>query len=354
MPPRLSKLRIAEVAPLWARLPPKNYGGIEYGMTLLTNELVQRGHDVTVFASGDSITSGRLRSVCEKSILELMSEGRAANYQYYVAAMMAEVLAAADEFDIIHNHLDCEWIPFGDVTPVPMLFTYHTMLSGDDEWITQHCPRVPVNGISHNQISGVQAGRAEPIPVIYNSCDFDAYAFRPEPGEYLAFLGRMSHNKNPAGAIAITRELGMPIVLAGKPQDAVEEKYFAEEVAPLIDGDRVRHIGPVNPAQKSEFLSRASALIFPIQWPEPFGIVMAEAMAAGVPVVAHRLGSVAEVVDEGITGYTSDSLEGLAALVPRALELDRASIRAHARERFHFTRMVDEYEALFQQLRRAD
>lgn len=346
----MSKLRIAQIAPLWARLPPKTYGGIEYAVTLLTEELVRRGHDVTLYASGDSITSCRLRSVCARNVLDLMSEGAAANYQSYVGAMMAEALRDAGEFDLIHNHLACEWIPFGTATRTPMLFTCHTALSADDEWIMRRYPQVPIQGISHSQVRAVQAERAEPIPVIYNSCDFDAYECRRAPGEYLAFLGRMSFNKNPLGAIRLAREVGMPIVLAGNPQDGPEELYFAEHIKPLIDGNRVRHIGAVDARQKSDFLSRAAALIFPIQWAEPFGIVMVEAMACGVPVVAHRLGSVSEVVEEGITGYTADSIDGLAELVPKALALDRAAIREQARRRFHFTRMADEFEALYRQL----
>jgi glycosyltransferase involved in cell wall biosynthesis len=185
------------------------------------------------------------------------------------------------------------------------------------------------------------------FPIVYNGCDFDAYEPRYETGEYLAYLGRMSPAKNPLGAIRIAKACKLPIVLAGQPQNAAEDLYFTQEIKPLLDGETVRWIGAVNHPQKNELLRKAMALIFPIQWDEPFGLVMIEAMACGTPVVAHRRGSVAEVVDDGITGYHSGAIEGMEDLVPHALALDRQTVREHARSRFGFQRMVDDYVALY-------
>jgi glycosyltransferase involved in cell wall biosynthesis len=187
--------------------------------------------------------------------------------------------------------------------------------------------------------------------VVYNGCDFAAFEPRFEPGRYLTFLGRMSPEKNPLGAIQIAQACDVPIVLAGVPQNPKEAEYFEANIRPLLDGERVRWIGSVNHPQKVMLLRNAAALLFPIQWDEPFGLVMIEAMACGTPIVAHRRGSVEEVVDQGVTGFHSASMDALSDLVSQALALDRREVRRHAETRFGFRAMVDAYEALYSEVR---
>jgi len=343
-------LRIAQVAPLWTRIPPATYGGIELLMKLLIDEQVARGHEVTLFASGDCFTEAKLHPVMELNLTETTERGEAYCYEYYMSSAMAEVQARAGDFDIIHYHLSTAWLPLAATTATPGLFTIHTCPHVDDEFVFQRWPQVAVNGISACQMHGAGVRLGREFPIVHNGCDFDAYEPSFEPGSYLAYLGRMSVEKNPLDAIRVARTAEMPIVLAGQPQNAREQQYFAEQVQPLIDGDMVRWIGPVNHTQKNELLRDAAALIFPIQWDEPFGLVMIEAMACGTPVVAHRRGSVQEVVDDGITGYHASVIDALAELVPQALELDRAKVRAHAEARFGFRAMTDSYVDLYRQL----
>lgn len=342
-----NKLRIAQIAPLWTPIPPTTYGGIELLLALLCDELVARGHDVTLFASGDCRTRAKLRSVIPANLSALMARGDALMHEYYLNAAMADALAAQDEFDVLHFHLSPTLLPLAAAARKPCIFTYHTSPHADDEWALRRYPQVPVATISRAQFAQTSARLGREFPVIYNGVDFSAYAPSFEPGKYLAFLGRMSPQKNPLDAILIAKEAGLPIVLAGKPQNAEEEHYFAEKVQPHIDGERVRWIGPANHAQKTELLRHAAALVFPIAWDEPFGLVMIEAMACGCPVLGVRRGSVGEVVDEGITGFTAATPGDLAALVPAVLALDRAKVRTHAESRFSHIKMVDDYLALY-------
>ena len=343
-------LRIAQVAPLWTSIPPQSYGGIELLMKLLADELVARGHDVTLFASGDCRTAAKLHEVCPMNLVDLVAAGKAYMYEYYASAAVASVIARQEEFDVIHYHLSPAWLPIAATARTPGLFTMHTSAHLDDEFVLRTWPQVTVAGISRAQMHGSSIRLGREFPIVYNSCDFSAYEPSFEPGKYLVFLGRMAHAKNPAGAINIARAAGMPLVLAGRPQNGEEERYFAEHVQPFIDGDQIRWIGPVNHAQKTKLLREAAALLFPIQWDEPFGLVMIEAMACGTPVIAHRRGSVGEVVDDGITGYSSPVMDALPELLPLALQLDRESVRAHAEERFGYRKMVDEYETLYRQI----
>lgn len=343
-------LRIAQVAPLWTRIPPATYGGIEVLMKLLVDDLVARGHDVTLFASGDCFTDAKLHPVTELNLTETFERGEAYCYEYYMSAAMAEVLARAKDFDVIHYHLSSAWLPLAATCATPGLFTMHTCPHVDDEFVFRRWPQVAVNGISHCQMRTAEVRSGREFPIVPNGCDFGAYDPCFEPGEYLAYLGRMSFEKNPLDAIRIARAVEMPIILAGQPQNPKEQQYFAEQIQPLIDGDNVRWLGPVNHAHKNELLRHASALLFPIQWDEPFGLVMIEAMACGTPVVAHRRGSVEEVIDDGITGFHAGVIDALAELVPRALALDRRQIRAHAEARFGYRAMVDNYLALYRRL----
>ena len=348
------KLRIAQLSSLWTPIPPLAYGGIERVMKLLIDELVARAHHVTLFSSADCTTAAALHPVCEMNLTELTAANRAYLFEYYANSMVAEVLQQAADFDIIHYHVGTAWIPFAALSPTPSLFTLHTSPTVDDEWIFRRWPGVPVAGISRRQMHGPGLRLGRNFPVVANACDFDAFDPSYERGEYLAFLGRMGPGKNPLDAIRIAHAAGMPLVLAGQPQNGPEEIYFAEQIKPLIDGEVVRWIGPVNHAQKNELLRHAAALLFPIQWDEPFGLVMIEAMACGTPVLAHRRGSVEEVVDDGITGFHAGVMDALVELVPRVLQLDRRTVREHARARFGHHRMVDEYLALYASLLQRD
>ena len=339
----MSKLRIAQVAPVWTAVPPNTYGGTERRVYLLTEELVRRGHQVTLFASADSVTSATLRAVCQINLIESMEKGDAYAYDYYANANLAEALRDASSFDVINCHLGSPWIPLGTASRTPVLHTLNTALTVDDIWMLAHYPEVPVSALSHSQIATVPLPRREKIAVVYNGCDFDAFEALETPGKYLAFLGRMGPLKNPYGAIRIAQEVGIPIVLAGHPQDRTEVEYFNEQIMPLIDGKNVNYIGLVNHAQKNELLKHAAALLFPIQWVEPFGNVMIEAMACGTPVLACNYGSVGEVIDPGKTGFYADSVEALPALIPQILSLDRQLVRQHARQRFSHKNMTDGY-----------
>ena len=345
-----NKLRIAQVAPRWTPIPPATYGGIELLLALLCDELTARGHDVTLFASGDCRTAAKLRAVIPVNLGELMSRGDALMYEYYLNAAMAAVLAAQDEFDIIHCHLPPAWLPFAAAMRTPCTFTLHTSPHADDEWAMRNFPQAGAVAISHAQVAAASERLGRKFPVVYNGVDFAAYDASFDPGKYLAFLGRMSPEKNPLDAIRIARAADMPIVLAGRPQNAAEETYFREKVQPLIDGERVRWIGLVNHPQKVELLRHAAALVFPIQWDEPFGLVMIEAMACGAPVLAVRRGSVAEVVDESATGFTAATPDELAPLVAKTCALDRRKVREHAAARFGHGKMVDDYLAHYRSL----
>jgi glycosyltransferase involved in cell wall biosynthesis len=343
-------LRIAQVSPLWTSVPPANYGGIELLLKLLVDDLVAKGHAVTLFGTGDCRTKGELVSVADACITEMMARGDAYAYEHYANAAVAEALRRASEFDVIHYHLTPAWIPLASVSGRASLFTLHTCAVKDDEWAFARYPEVEVACISRFQIAETAARLGRVFPVVYNGCDFGAYSPVYEPGQYLAFLGRMSHAKNPAGAIAIAKAVGMPLVLAGQPQNAEEEHYFAQEVKPHIDGEQVRWIGPVNHAQKEELLQHASALVFPIQWDEPFGLVMIEAMACGTPVLGVRRGSVGEVVTEGVTGFSASLPGELTELVEAAVRLDRRTVRVEAEAKFGYRKMVDSYVELYRRL----
>jgi glycosyltransferase involved in cell wall biosynthesis len=228
----------------------------------------------------------------------------------------------------------------------------HTQLGPDDTWVLKKYPDVPVTAISRFQIHAAQSLPRPNIPVVYNGIDFDAFTPEFAPGKYLVFLGRLSYDKNPLDAIRLAKKAGMPIILAGNAQGKKEVAYFESEIEPLIDGENVQYAGLVNHAQKNKLLREAAALLFPVQWHEPFGLVMIEAMACGTPVVAHNLGSISEVVDNGITGYHATSIDAISDLIAPALALDRRKVREHAMERFGYRRMVDAYLKIYHSLQK--
>jgi glycosyltransferase involved in cell wall biosynthesis len=340
-------MKIAQIAPLWGDVPPRTYGGVELLVALMARELTARGHDVTLYASGASALAVQaIRSVHEKNLFDLTCEEKAFTYEYYMGALVARALQEARSFDVLHFHVGAQWVPFTESLATPALFTLHTQLSVDDAWILQRHPRQHVIGVTHSQTATL--GRVS--PVIYSGIDLDAYSPRHEHGTYLAFLGRMSAFKNPLDAITAAACLDMPILLAGAPGDEAETAYFDQHIKPLIDGCRVIYLGALGHAEKNDFLGKAGALLFPIHWEEPFGLVMVEAMACGTPVVAYGRGSVPEIVDSGVTGFVGHTVDDLVELVPRALQLDRAAVRERAEQRFDYRRMVDEYVSVYRAL----
>jgi glycosyltransferase involved in cell wall biosynthesis len=341
------RLRIAQVAPLYARIPPSTYGGTERIIHGLTEELVRRGHDVTLFAAAGAQTSARLHITRKEPLYETWQRENWRAEFPHVAAMI-EALRYSSRFDLIHFHLGSLSVPLSAIAPVPTLHSLPSPVYPDEAAMLLQSPKARVTARSRAQVEHLPKRRRHAIDIVYNGCDFHFYEFAPGPGRYLAFLGRMGEEKNPLDAIRIAKAAGMPVVLAGAPVEPRDHLYFEAEIRPLIDGRTVNWIGPVNDLQKRELLRDAAALLFPIQWDEAFGIVMIEAMACGVPVLAYECGSVSEVVDAGVTGFYADSLNELIDLVPRALELDRRGVRDHARGRFSLELMADAYLQVYE------
>jgi glycosyltransferase involved in cell wall biosynthesis len=348
-------LRIAQVAPLWMSIPPAGYGGTEMVVHLLTEGLVRRGHEVTLFGPGDSKTSARLHAVGERSVTALMGEGRAHVYDHYANAALSDAVRLAERFDVIHCHLDASRLPLAAIRQADrvagrVVFTLHTCPTPDDAWVLSRYPDVPVVTASRFQASLVPAGRTVQPRVINHGIDLTAYPFCERPGKYLAFVGRMSEQKGPLNAIATAKAAGIPLFMAGRPQNTEEEVYFETRVKPLIDGQAVRYIGPVDHRQKIELLAGAAALLFPITGHESFGLIVVEAMACGTPVVATSVASAPELIDVGVTGFHALAVAELPALVRRAVDLDRGVVRQTAEKRFSQERMIGEYERLYAEL----
>jgi glycosyltransferase involved in cell wall biosynthesis len=343
-------MRIAQVAPLWMTVPPSAYGGTELIIHLLTEELVRRGHHVTLFAPGDSRTAAKLRAVVPDGIDDAMRRGDAIEYGPYANHALAAAVQASEEFEVIHSHLGFATIPIGLGSTARILHTLHAPPSADDLWMLRKYPNADVSAISRYQASAIDQIVTGNVPVVHHGLDFSAYRFSAAPGSYLAFLGRMGPQKSPADAIRVARAAGLPIVLAGQPQNPAEETYFKTSVEPLIDGATVRYLGPVGHDAKVELLRNAAALIFPIQGDEAFGLAMIEAMACGTPVVACDRASVSEIIEPGITGFYAHSVGDLPKLVTDALALDRAAVRRCAQECFSVESMVSGYVDIYESL----
>jgi glycosyltransferase involved in cell wall biosynthesis len=339
-------MRIAQVPPLYEAVPPRLYGGTERVVAHLTDALVQLGHDVTLFASAEAHTLAKLAPVRDQAIrldpAPLKSDLAAHLHQ------LAEVRRRADEFDVIHFHTDMIQFPMFEDMPEKTLTTLHGRLDLKDlAEVYRRWPQFPLVSISDDQ--------RRPLPfanwaaTVHHGMSTELYRFSPRSEGYLAFLGRISPEKRPDRAIAIAAATGRPLRLAAKVDNA-DRAYFEDVIEPLLRDPLVDYIGEIGDGEKSAFLGGADALLFPIDWPEPFGLVMIEAMACGTPVIAWGNGSVPEVVEHGLTGFIVHSLTEAREAVGRLGELDRAAIRARYEERFSATAMAKRYVDIYARL----
>lgn len=341
-------MRIAQVAPLAEAVPPKAYGGTERVVSWLTEELVRRGHEVTLFASGDSVTRARLEPVVP---LALRLENKLSLFHAHTMLQMELVADYAHEFDIIHYHVDYHHFSLSRRSKIPNVTTMHGRLDLPDLALLFDCFReMPVVSISDAQRAPLP--QANWVGTVYHGLPRTLLGFQPNPQGYFAFLGRTSPEKGLDRAIEIANALRQPLRIAAK-VDQADRQYFKEVIEPMLNSPYVEFIGEIDDNQKSEFLGNAKALLFPINWPEPFGLTMIEAMACGTPVVAFKHGSVPEVLSHGITALLVDNMPDAIAAAERIEELDRRVCRETFERRFSVEAMADGYERLFERVANA-
>ena len=338
-------MRIAQVAPLIESVPPKHYGGTERIVSYLTEELVRAGHEVTLFASGDSVTNARLIAPFRRSVRK---NERCKDPMARGVILIDHVVEHAREFDVIHFHTGYLHFAVSRHLPVPHVTTLHGRLDMLDlVRVFDRFRDVPVISISDSQ--------REPVPwanwqaTIYHGLPNDLFRFYPDRGDYLAFLGRISPEKRADRAIEIAKRIDMPLKIAAK-VDRADRRYFKRVVEPLLNDPHVEWVGEISDQHKNEFLGNAYALLFPIDWPEPFGLVMIEAMACGTPVIAYESGSVPEVMEDGITGFVVREPGEAAEAIGRVTDLSRARCREVFETRFTATRMADDYMEVYEQM----
>ena len=338
-------MKIAQVSPLLESVPPRQYGGTERIVSYLTEELVSMGHDVTLFASGDSVTRAHLEAACP---LALRLDAHVADHHGHHLIMFERAFARSGEFDIIHFHTGYIHFPLCRRLGVPHLTTHHGRLDIPELFpLFREFDELPFVSISDSQ--------RRPIPwanwqgTVYNGIPDDLCSFHPERGKYLAFLGRISPEKRLDRAIAIAQRAGMEIKIAAK-IDKLDVDYFNSQIKPLLKDSRVEYLGEISDQEKNDFLGNAHALLFPIDWPEPFGLVMIEAMACGTPVVAYRRGAVPEVMQPGVTGYIVNNLDEAVGAVERIGGLDRQLCRKAFEDRFTARRMTENYLDIYTQI----
>jgi glycosyltransferase involved in cell wall biosynthesis len=340
-------MRIAQVSPLFEAVPPKLYGGTERVVSFLTDELVALGHDVTLFASGDSVTSARLEASWPRA---MRLDGTVRDWIAPHLHMLEQIHRRADEFDIIHCHLD--YLPFSLFSrgPTPFVTTLHGRLDMPElHPMFETFSHAPVISISNAQRRPMP--RAGWLKTVYHGLPRNLLQPLPAERNYLAFLGRIAPEKRVDRAIRIAARCGLKLKIAAK-IDPADKKYFESEIKPLLSQPHVEFIGEIDDAHKSEFLSGAIGLLVPIDWPEPFGLVMIEAMACGTPVLAFNRGSVPEIVDDGVTGFVVEDVDGAVAVVSRLAQLSRTEIRNVFERRFTAQRMAEDYLDAYETLAR--
>jgi glycosyltransferase involved in cell wall biosynthesis len=338
-------MKIAQVAPLYESVPPKYYGGTERVVSYLTEELVRAGHEVTLFASGDSVTKANLVPQCHRS---LRLDEHVIDYFAHHVLLTERVFKDTNAFDMIHSHID--YLPYSMIRRLetPVLTTLHGRLDLEDlVALYQEFSDIPVVSISDAQRKPIT--RINWQGTVHHGLPPDLYAYREAQGSYLAFLGRICPEKRVDDAIEIAKRAGLELRIAAK-VDRVDQEYFDTVVRHLLDHPLIEYVGEIREAEKSEFLGNASALLFPIDWPEPFGLVMIEAFACGTPVIARNLGSVPEVMEHGTTGFVVRNVDEAVSAVKEVPSLSRKRCREVFEERFTVSRMAEDYLTIYQRL----
>jgi glycosyltransferase involved in cell wall biosynthesis len=340
-------MRVAQIAPMYEAVPPSHYGGTERVVWSLCEELVRRGHEVTLFASGDSHTSARLYPTTQRSLRRRMTSDEMLNVSPHLhLAMLSHVYRRADEFDIIHSHVNHFTFPFAKLVPTPTVTTLHTRLDLPILPPILRCyPHLPLVSISMSQRTPLRDLPLNWAGCVPNGIVLDHFTFQRKPGEYLAFVGRISPEKRPDWAVEVARRAGMPLKVAAK-VDPVEEHYWIEEIEPLFAANDVEFLGEVDEQAKADLLGGAYATLFPIDWPEPFGLVLIESLACGTPVIALNRGSVPEILRNGMSGFICRSLDEMVAAVPKVATLDRQMCRREALQ-YSAKAMTDGYERVY-------
>jgi glycosyltransferase involved in cell wall biosynthesis len=340
-------MRIAQVAPLFESVPPKLYGGTERVVSHLTESLVEQGHDVTLFATGDSTTRARLVPGWPRG---LRLDGRSREHDAPHDRQLAEVLRMREQFDVIHFHTDFRQAELVRRYRLRAVTTLHGRLDLPEVvQAVRDYPDLPLVSISNAQRTPVP--RANWLATVHHGLPRGLLQGRAGRGQYLAFLGRISPEKRCDRAIEIAKRLNLPLRIGAK-IDPLDQAYYAERIEPLMAHPLVKFVGEIGEHEKDEFLGNATALLFPIDWPEPFGLVMIEAMACGTPVVAFRHGSVPEVLEDGVTGFIVDNIDDAVAATARCAQLDRRRIRARFEQRFSAERMAADYRRAYEQVMR--
>jgi glycosyltransferase involved in cell wall biosynthesis len=339
-------MRIAQLAPLAEAVPPKLYGGTERVVSWLTEELVEMGHEVTLFASGDSITNAVLEP-CAPQALRLNPSHRDPMLAYGLA--LARVAELASHFDVVHSHIDWVHIPLFRRLGVPFVTTLHGRLdlpelNGCSESYFAEAPFVSISNAQRAPLP-----QARWVGTVYHGLPKNLLKPNFTPDGYLAFLGRIAPEKGPEAAISLAHAAGIPLKIAAK-VDRIDQAYFNSKVRPLIDGKDIEFVGEIDQSQKATFLGKAAALLFPICWPEPFGLVLIEAMACGTPVIAFRSGSVPELIEDSVTGFIVDSHRDALSGIRRVATIDRRAVRASFERRFTARRMAEDYVGIYETL----
>jgi glycosyltransferase involved in cell wall biosynthesis len=340
-------VRILQIAPLWETVPPPAYGGTEAVVHLLVEELVQQGHDVTLCASGDSRTSARLKSCYPVSLRTARGIECPAVYAWQHAALS---LTDTDRYDIVHNHSGEDVMALSHLVPgAPMLTTMHCLITPDTKivWDNYEGYYSTISWSQRNGMPRIDGGNF--AGVAYNGIDVESFPFQTEKGEHLLFLSRMSEEKGPQFAVEVARRTGRRMVMAGKVDDK-DRDFFTSVVEPLIDGDQVIFVGEADGALKRELYRSAFCVLMPIMWDEPFGLVLAEAMACGTPVIVFNRGAAAEIVEHGETGFVVDDVDEMTHAVSRVGGIDPAYCRAHVKRKFDAPVMAQRYVEIYQSI----